>query len=430
MNIVTKALCVSFALVCSTGTAVAIPPKELQQSTTVNELSRALLTAKLEKDGVKNTMVSSVSLYCALSVLEGGAAGDSATLLQSFLLRERGLAVQDVSPELTQILVSPENAKTPGTGIFKLANSAWSSSGAINGKPFVFSEQFKANSVNYYGASVHALDFMASGASQAINNWAKEETRGLIPTVMDDRTLRNLEWLIMNAAYFEGTWATPMRRVNKNQGYLFHHLDGSTQQVDTVITRDYRARVLDRQDGSVAFSLPFTGYKYSLIVYVPSEDEADIKRWLIEEAATALPEVVSDVIENRSELYRLSVQMPKFSFSDRVELLRDSQITHDLGLVPLFSEKADFSLMINAEKSFPEYKETKVGLIRQDTKIEFDEKGVKAAAVTQVGGVIKATSVSPPLPFREIIVDQPFAFAIVENGSQTILFNGVLVRPE
>jgi len=65
-------------------------------------------------------------------------------------------------------------------------------------------------------------------------------------------------------------------------------------------------------------------YRYSLIVQFPPENEADIKRWLIEEAVTAMPAVVSETIENRSVLYRLSVQQPKFTFGDKVVMLGSS----------------------------------------------------------------------------------------------------------
>jgi serpin B len=375
-------------------------------------------------------MVSSVSLYYALSILEGGAAGDSAELLHALLLRQPESDVSDVAPALAGVLVSPGEPDRPGPGMFKLANSVWSTNGASNHKPFVFSEQFQTNSRNHYDASVYAIDFLASGASQAVNAWANEATEGLIPKVIDDSVLKELEWVIMNAAYFEGSWGTQMRLVKKNEDYLFTALDGSRQQADTIVTRDYENRVLDREDGSVAFSLPFIGHQYSLIVYVPPEDESDLKHWLIEEAVTDMPEVVAEVLENRSRLYQLDIQLPTFAFSDEVTMLEDSDITRDLGLGPLFSDKADFTLIMDAEKSWPPKKETKVGLIKQDTRIELDEKGVKAAAVSLIGGVIKATSVAPPLPHREIIVDRPFAFAIVENRSQTLLFNGVLVRPE
>lgn len=429
-----KMLCPAIAIGLVTQMAMAVPvkemqPKELQISTTVNELSGKFLRSKLRLEGLGNAMVSSVSLYYALSILEGGAAGDSAELLNSLLVTLPELEVSDIAPALEDALVSTDTGR-PGMGSFSLTNSVWSTNGATNNQPFVFSGQFRADSQNYYGASVHSIDFMSPGAAQVVNNWANDATEGLIPEVIDKATLQGLEWVIMNAAYFEGSWGTQMHRIQKNEQYWFTTLDGIQRQADTIGTRNYKGRVLDREGGGVAFGLPFVGGKYSLVIYLPSEDENDLKHWLLKEAVIDMPEVVTQVLENRSEIYNLFVQLPIFSFSDEVKMLAGSEMASDLGLSYLFSDKANFNRMIDSEKSVPADKETKVGIIKQDTKIELDEKGVKAAAVSLIGGMIKTTSISSPVPRREIIVDKPFMFAIVENRSQTILFNGVLVSPE
>jgi serine protease inhibitor len=54
---------------------------------------------------------------------------------------------------------------------------------------------------------------------------------------------------------------------------------------------------------------------------------------------------------------------------------------------------------------------------------------VRAAAATMIGGA-GATTVRPSYPRREIVVNRPFAFAIVERDSKAVLFNGVLVSPQ
>lgn len=434
MNKIRKVLAFVIAIGFLAQEAIAMPTKEmkqkdLQRSTTINQLSEQFLLSVLNREGLDNAMVSSVSLYYALSILEGGAAGDSAELLRTLLVRPPGLKVSDVASVLEDVLVSSDSGR-PGMGMFRLANSVWSTNGATNHQPFVFSEQFKTDSQNFYGASAYSIDFKVPGAAQAMNGWANDATNGLIPEVIDDFTLQTLEWVIMNAAYFEGSWGTHMQRIMKNEQYLFTMLDGTQQQIESIGTRNYKSRVLDREDGSIAFGLPFIGGKYSLIVYAPPENEADLKHWLLEEGVTGMSEVVAQVLENRSKTYNLFVQLPIFSFSDEVKMLAGSEVASDLGLSYLFSEKANFNRMIDFEKSLPADKETKVGIIKQDTKIELDEKGIRAAAVSLIGGMVKTTTVLRPEPRREIIVDRPFVFAIVENRSQAMLFNGMLVQPE
>jgi serine protease inhibitor len=79
---------------------------------------------------------------------------------------------------------------------------------------------------------------------------------------------------------------------------------------------------------------------------------------------------------------------------------------------------------VDAQKTHHDNMDTAVVIIKQQTRIDLDEKGVKASAVTLIGGISK-TSVGPRYRNRDIVVDRPFAFSIVENRSQTILFNGV-----
>ena len=84
--------------------------------------------------------------------------------------------------------------------------------------------------------------------------------------------------------------------------------------------------------------------------------------------------------------------------------------------------------LVDAGLSHPDVTDTKVGLIQQDTRIELDEKGVKAAAVTIIAGVIKSTSVRKFDP-RHIVIDRPFVWSIVELQTQTTIFNGVVANP-
>ena len=427
MKLIQRFLAASLGCILAMNLAMADTPEQRQASTTVNQLSSQFLLSKLKHDGLKNTLVSSVSLFYALSILHNGANGETEDLLRSILLADVDSTVNEASPALAEVLVSPRSTGQSGAGVFRLANSLWSTNGATNKLPFVFAEPFTSNTATHYNAIPHSIDFLASNASTAINQWADENTDGLIREIIDDETLRAFQWLIMNAAYFEGAWSTPMRAIEAGDDYVFRALDGSEKPVDTIRTVDYEARVVDNEDGSVAFKLPFIGGKYSFVVYMPAE-QTDITRWLTQHGPATIADVVKRVLENRSQVYRLSIRLPVFAFSDQLAMRKGSNIANDLGLAPLFSDYADFSALVDVEQTSSVNAATKVGLIKQNTKIELDENGVKAAAVTLVGG-IGITSVAPPLPVRTFVVDRPFAFAIVENSSQTLLFNGILTEP-
>jgi serine protease inhibitor len=406
-------------------TSVAIgseDPVKVQKATKVNAISSEFLQSKLQNDGIKNSMVSSVSLYYALAILQNGAAGITKETITSALLNANG-DVNAASKALAALITSSRDEGDDASGMFQLANSIWATNGASNNEPFVFNKDFIAASKANYKAEAQSLDFKAQGASKALNTWASEKTNGLIPEIIDDATLAELEWAIMNAAYFEGTWAAPTFKVSKEHGnFSFKNLDSEELKVDSIST-SLTTNVLDYEDGSVAFSLPFAGRKYSLVVYLPAEVAKE--DWLLNESANALNDSIEAVLAEKS--WRVSVQLPTFSFSDGVKMLAGSPIAQDLGILPLFSNNNDFSPMVDLEKTSEENASTKVGLIKQNTRIELDEKGVKAAAVTLIGGV-RTTSVNPIQP-RPIVVDRPFLFAIVETATQTVLFNGLVVDP-
>ena len=67
-----------------------------------------------------------------------------------------------------------------------------------------------------------------------------------------------------------------------------------------------------------------------------------------------------------------------------------------------------------------------IGSVIQKTHIELDESGTKAAAVTIIDIKCETTSVREPEPRKRVILDRPFAFAIIDTESGTPVFAGVV----
>lgn len=416
-------LCLSFATPFVTAKEPVLEtdsPLVMQSHTRINNLAQELLLERLTDQGLGNAMTSGVSLYYALSVLAEGAEGQTSELLNALLMAEENHDLGVIAPALARQL-SISNPEGSPRGIFNLSNSLWSNSNTDGGPAFVFRDSFLSAVAKRYGATHEALDFRSSSAASVVNAWAQEKTRGLIPTVIDSTTLSTLDWAILNAAVFEGAWATTLRRVPAHSGYRFATLDGDLQSADTVRTTDYLSSVADFDDGSLAFQLPFSGGKYAFVVHVPSTQQREIGSWLRRDSISRTQEVIDTVFDSREPLNQLAIQLPVFSFRDSLAMRKGSTLAENLGLSELFDRRANFEGLSDV----PSY----VSLIKQDTRFELDENGVRAAAVTLIGGV-RATSVRPPYPKREIVVDRPFSFSIVERTTRTILFNGVLTSVE
>ncbi|MFQ6537842.1 MULTISPECIES: serpin family protein [Aphanothece] len=416
-----KRFIVLLCLLLAAPSARADEALRLRQRTSINQIGARLLASHLRHNGMANAMVSGPSLFYGLSVLALGADGASRNLLRSQLLSDQGVeaSVADIAGPLAKQLSTEVTAGETG-GSFRLSQGVWSTNGASGSQPFLLKREFVLAAQTHYGASHRLIDFEAAGAAQTINSWAEQRTNGLIPSIIDDPTLAKLRWVILNTALFEGGWGTAMQRVAPGGAYRFVTLDGRPQAARSIRSARYSAQVVDLEDGSVAFQLPFAGEKYAFLVHVPAAEQKHIDRWLLEAAIPALPETTQRVFSGNGARQPLMVQLPSFSFSDGVSMVTGSPIAADLGLAPLFDSSANLD-RLSAQPS-------QLGLVRHHSRIELNENGVRAAATTLIGG-IRRTSIGPVSPTRQIVVNRPFVFAIVARASQTLLFNGVLMAP-
>ena len=107
--------------------------------------------------------------------------------------------------------------------------------------------------------------------------------------------------------------------------------------------------------------------------------------------------------------------MPKLNFETSATL---NDMLSDLGLKNIFSNDADFSGIAD--------KNTKVSAVLQKTKLELDENGTKAAAVT--AAVMECMSAMAPDPVvKSVELTRPFAFLIFDEMNNEILFMGKVV---
>ncbi|MBQ3109261.1 MAG: serpin family protein, partial [Clostridia bacterium] len=112
---------------------------------------------------------------------------------------------------------------------------------------------------------------------------------------------------------------------------------------------------------------------------------------------------------------RIDFSVPKFEYSDKLDLI---DTLSDLGVTDAFSrENADFSPASDWSPLF-------VSRVRQETNISIDEKGVEAAAFTEIA----YAGAAMPKDYGEIILDRPFIY-IIYSRYQIPMFIGVVNDP-
>ena len=92
-----------------------------------------------------------------------------------------------------------------------------------------------------------------------------------------------------------------------------------------------------------------------------------------------------------------------------------------MGVRDAFDPKlADFSRMATLKDG-----NIAISTVLQKTFIDVNETGTKAAAVTAIG--VSCSTATPDEPeVREVILDRPFVYFIIDNMTLTPLFAGVM----
>jgi len=332
----------------------------------------------------KNYLISPFSAQAAMSMLLPGMQKSDGTLLAR--------TIDGNADHLFKQM-------TAGHPELSIANSAWVDS-RMKLRP-AYAAALRKN----FGADVSS--FMHSSASvQKINDWTKVHTRGRIPSILD--RLKDSDRLVLiNAVAFDGEWAKQFD-VKRTAPMAFHLSGGSTEQVPMMHMKESvgyaKSNVLR------AIKLNYKGDAFSMVLMLPetSHDAASLLRSM---NGGAFEKLMSSFDDSD----KVNIALPKFKYSDEHQLAGPLS---SMGLSKFFNE-ADFSGISSG------LRRGKIDRVIQKTYVEVDERGTKAAAAT--GVVMQPTMVRVDQP--EFIADRPFAFLIVHNGSNAVLFAGVVNKP-
>ncbi len=380
------------------------PITELPRSLTVTEtevIERAtsfgldLLRRTSARDERPNIVLSPFSASMALGMTLNGAAGTTFDAMRSTLGFE-GMAQGDINAAYASLI--PLLTSLDPTVRFDIANSVWANAG------FPFHQSFFDTVSTAFQARVETRDFGLPATLDAINGWVRDETRGLIPSILDQLDPA-LVMVLMNAIYFDGAWTEAFDPDETTQG-AFVRADGTQVDVDMMSQSDFEV-MSGGGSNYAAIELPYGGGAYAMLLVVPT-GPADIRSIVAGFTPTAFDQLVSGMAER--ELDR--VQIPRFTLAYDAFL---NSVLDDMGMGVAFRPGADFTRLS------PRGDELCIDFVRQKTFIEVDEAGTRAAAVTAVG--------IGPTSFNGFVIDRPFFFAIRERLSGTLLFTGIIGDP-
>lgn len=351
-----------------------------------------------EQEKGQSFFISPLSAQFNLGMLANGAAGKTLKEIASVL------SVSKSKPSLANnyfLKLISNLPRLDSTTVFQSANSIW-----IHDKSPV-KDSFQQINQQYFLAEIQNLDFSEPKSTDIINRWAKEQTQGRIPHILDQA---QGNCILINTLFFKGGWIFPFDPAETRQEN-FYPVGGMKHPVSMMHLSDQWFAFHKTELFEMA-TLPYGNDSYAMTVILPKKgvsidscidtfSEANWKAWLS----------ASDSIS-----CMLDLKLPSIKLDYKSDIIPAFQ---EMGIHDAFNANcADFSRMTD----MPAH----ISKIEQFTRLEVTETGTVAAAAT-ITNVVFESEIVPeitPYPFH---VNRPFLLVIHENKTGLILFMGKMM---
>ena len=371
-----KLLCLMMiALLCLSAFAESAEPAPVPG----NRLG--LLALRRLADGTGNQFVSPISLAYALSMAARGAEGET---LDELLAALDADGAEDVAALNDRLLAAG----------LRWANAAFVQDGVPLNRDYA--DALKAA----FAAELFPLD-----AAERVNAWAAEHTDGLIDHLLDEVD-PSTRLMLANAVVMDAKWSSPFEAEDTWQNAF--HAPGGDVNVDFMHQTLY-ARYAEI-DGTQMIRLNYAGSGLCMLIALPPEGGMDA-------ALDALAERGLDWFELPEASTEVTLALPKLDISVSNGLAGTLQA---LDVERAFSDFAQFGGISD--------RPLKVDDVIQKVRVQVDEEGTRAAAVTEIIMVDGCAMDEGPQPIP-MVVDRPFVMVIADGDTGAICFAGAVANP-
>lgn len=380
---------------CDWPTAIQLTEEQKQMRDNNNEFAwRLFQTTQEAGDHQVSSILSPLSVTYLLGMMDAGAAGCTRDEITGVLGFDNNVAAFN---EYCKTMIDGSAIADPAATV-KTANCI-----EVNSAPGIgLLPQFVDDMKHYYYAQVDALDFTNGSTLDKINSWCKDHTDGMIPSILDQLS-PDQAMIMLNAIYFKADWSA---RFDKK---YTRKLDFTLPNGTTVKRNLMHIKVrtfFGQNDSCSVVRLPFGSGAYGMYILLPAEGVS------LEKLIQGMNfQDLNANIQNNTLMGDIDVLLPKFETTNETQLIQP--LSH-MGIQSAFDPlSADFSNMTNAPLC--------VSKMLQKAKIEVNEDGAKAAAVTMAG--FGFTSLEPYYNF-DFHATRPFLYLILEESTRSIFFIG------
>ncbi len=343
-----------------------------------------------------NSMISPLSVMMAMDMAAAGAKGSTQDqITQMFCPGASQAQIESYLNDLMERYQANEDVE------LHIANSIW-----INDE---YAEEInteyldRANQV--FDATARVLPFDAAAVNE-INGWVDENTNGMIK-----RLFSSLEpdtvLCLLNATAVEAPWAKPYEDAQVWEDD-FTDAAGQTQTVEMM--HGTEADYFETKD-AVGFLKYYEGGEYGFLTILPKEGMT-VEEYL----AGMTGESYREFYDTGTRAYKVHTMMPKFTYEYELTM---NGVLYALGVKDAFDDSlADFSGIASPAGDLY------IDLVVHKTFIEVGQYETRAAAVT--GVTLQTNSISMEEEYREVYLNRPFIYAIIDAETGAPIFIGTL----
>ncbi|MBQ2856173.1 MAG: serpin family protein [Bacteroidaceae bacterium] len=404
----------SLLLVCAmavnlSGCATTVQAANLMEGVTPNKVTAlndlsdqnsaitdfAIRLFQASEENCKNTLVSPLSVLCALAMTANGAEEDTLQQMEDVL----GMTTEEMNLYLYSYMQDlPQDEKYK----LSLANSIW----FTDHERFTVNQDFLQTTADYYDADIYKAPFNEQ-TCEDINNWIKEKTDGMIPSALDEIPADALMYLI-NALAFDAEWADIYEKHQVRDGE-FTKEDGTKQECEFMYSTESNYFEDDKATGFLKY---YKSGKYAFVAMLPKEGVS-----VSEYIASLTGESLNEMLSNPEHI-TVYTSIPKFETSYSVEM---TEILKSMGMSEAFDpNNADFAGLGSSTGG-----NISISRVIHKTFISVEEKGTKAAAVTIVEPGDGA-AMEPEQP-KEVYLDRPFVYLLIDCENNIPFFIGTMM---
>lgn len=327
----------------------------------------------------QNRIISPASAQYALSMAALGAKGDT---LAELLAALGAASTDDLTAQAAE-------------GI-SCANIAFVA------PEIVLNADYEAALRDRFGAQIEAIDDEIVARA---NDWVREKTNELIDGILTEQPPVDTKLILMNAIAMDEKWALPFKASDTQQASFM----AASGEVPVDMMCQTENFIYWEVGGAQIIRLPYA--QDGLEMWIAMPQTGDMRKLL-----DALVQQGVDGLRSGAKERRVALMLPKMDISDTNSLI---EALSAFGVNAAFGDSANFSGI----SSMPMY----ISEIKQKARVQLDEDGTRAAAVTSESIACTALRPVEETPV-EMTVNRPFVFVICDET--TTYFAGVVENPQ